>query len=174
VKKVTPRRPSAALVVSLVALFVALGGTTYAATSLPINSVGTAQIRNGAIVASKLRKGLTVPNAHKLDGKDLFYLTGQQHQLLPPGQAHTLPASTCAFVRSYVGGTASDAGKIVGMWITDSHGYSLGDPDYPLAYVPGTLSPNGDGKAYAITQVCNLENGPFPLPAGWQVHTVVH
>ena len=52
--KPRPRAPSAALVVSLVALFVALGGTTYAATTLPKNSVGTAQLRDGAVTKTKL------------------------------------------------------------------------------------------------------------------------
>jgi hypothetical protein len=50
------RRPSPALVVALIALFVALGGTTYAATSLPENSVGTAQIKNGAVTKEKIAK----------------------------------------------------------------------------------------------------------------------
>jgi hypothetical protein len=49
------QRPSPALLVSLVALFVALGGTSYAAiTSLPKNSVGTAQLKNGAVTAPKI------------------------------------------------------------------------------------------------------------------------
>ena len=39
-----PRRPSPALIVSMLALFIALGGTTYALT-IPHNSVGTLQIR---------------------------------------------------------------------------------------------------------------------------------
>lgn len=47
-------RPSPAFVVSLVALFVALGGTTYAATSLPKNSVGTAQLKNRAVTKTKI------------------------------------------------------------------------------------------------------------------------
>jgi hypothetical protein len=49
------RRPSASLVVSFVALFVALGGAGYAATSLPRNSVGTAQLRNGSVGNWKLK-----------------------------------------------------------------------------------------------------------------------
>jgi hypothetical protein len=57
------RAPSPALVISLIALFVALGGTTYAATSLPRNSVGTAQLKNKAVTSAKLSKGLKVPNA---------------------------------------------------------------------------------------------------------------
>jgi hypothetical protein len=44
--------------IGLIALFVALGGTTYAATQLPSNSVGTAQIRPGAVTPAKLAPGL--------------------------------------------------------------------------------------------------------------------
>src|SRR5215831_16483751 len=62
------RAPSPALVISLIALFVALGGTTYAATSLPANSVGTAQIRNKAVTASKINsRGLKIQNAKSAD-----------------------------------------------------------------------------------------------------------
>jgi hypothetical protein len=50
-KKRKLRRPSPALVVSMVALFVALGGSAYAATK-----IGTKQIKNGAVTAAKLRK----------------------------------------------------------------------------------------------------------------------
>jgi hypothetical protein len=55
-------------VVAYLALFVALGGTSYAAVSLPRNSVGTAQLRNGAVTAGKLAKGSVTPS--KLDGRD--------------------------------------------------------------------------------------------------------
>ena len=47
--------PSPAMVVSLIALFVALGGTSYAAiTALPAGSVGTPQLKNGAVTAAKI------------------------------------------------------------------------------------------------------------------------
>jgi hypothetical protein len=49
------RRPSASLVVSFVALFVALGGVGYAATQLPKNSVGNAQLQNGSVGNWKLK-----------------------------------------------------------------------------------------------------------------------
>jgi hypothetical protein len=42
-------RPSASMIVALVALFVAMGGTTYAVRSLPSKSVGSKQIRNKAV-----------------------------------------------------------------------------------------------------------------------------
>jgi len=41
--------------VGLLALFVALGGTSYAAVKLPKNSVGSAQIKSGAVNTSELR-----------------------------------------------------------------------------------------------------------------------
>ncbi|MDQ6822409.1 MAG: hypothetical protein M3076_19090 [Actinomycetota bacterium] len=44
-------------IIALVALFVALGGTSYAAIALPAGSVGTKQLRNGAVTAAKVRKG---------------------------------------------------------------------------------------------------------------------
>jgi hypothetical protein len=50
--------PSPALVVSLIALFVALGGTSYAAiTALPANSVGTTQLKNNAVTGAKIKDG---------------------------------------------------------------------------------------------------------------------
>lgn len=52
------RRPSPAIVISCAALFMSLGGVGYAATFLPANSVGTTQLRNGAVTYKKIR-----PNA---------------------------------------------------------------------------------------------------------------
>jgi hypothetical protein len=43
---------------STIAVFVVLGGGAYAATKLPKNSVGTKQIKNGAVTKAKLAKGL--------------------------------------------------------------------------------------------------------------------
>jgi len=49
VHRITHRWPSPATVISLIALFVALGGTSYAVTKLPKNSVGSAQVVNGSL-----------------------------------------------------------------------------------------------------------------------------
>lgn len=51
------RRPTASMVISLIALFVALGGASYAAVSLPKNSVGNEQLRNGSVGFAKMRNG---------------------------------------------------------------------------------------------------------------------
>jgi hypothetical protein len=56
-------------VVAYLALFVALGGTGYAAISVPRNSVGTRQLRNGAVTEKKLAKGAVT--ATKLDSRSI-------------------------------------------------------------------------------------------------------
>jgi hypothetical protein len=60
--KVLRRRPSPGLVVACLALAVALGGTGYAAVVLPANSVGTKQLKNGAVVASKVKAHSLLPS----------------------------------------------------------------------------------------------------------------
>jgi hypothetical protein len=64
--------PGLAWVIALIALFLAMGGTSYAAvTSLAANSVGTKQLKNGAVTAKKLnasalagylKQGATLPS----------------------------------------------------------------------------------------------------------------
>ena len=56
-KSLVRRRPSVSLVISFVALFVALGGVGYAAINLPANSVGNAQLKNGSVGNWKLKSG---------------------------------------------------------------------------------------------------------------------
>jgi hypothetical protein len=50
-----PGRPSAGLVVAIIALIVALGGTSYAAFNLPKNSVGTRQLKNNSVTGAKIK-----------------------------------------------------------------------------------------------------------------------
>jgi hypothetical protein len=51
------RRPSSALVVSIIALSVALGGTSYAAFTVPNNTVGTEQLKSAAVTTKKIKNG---------------------------------------------------------------------------------------------------------------------
>jgi hypothetical protein len=85
------RRPSPALVVACLALAVALGGTGYSAIVLPANSVGTKQLRNGAVVAAKVKP-------HSLVARN--FMDGQ----LPAGPAGPKGADGLA-------GAAGPAGK---------------------------------------------------------------
>jgi Collagen triple helix repeat (20 copies) len=45
------------MIVAVIALFVALGGTGYAALKLPKGSVGRAQLRKNAVISSKVKNG---------------------------------------------------------------------------------------------------------------------
>jgi hypothetical protein len=49
--------PSPALVVSMIAQSVALGGTSYAAIVLPANSVGSKQIKGNSMTGAKVKNG---------------------------------------------------------------------------------------------------------------------
>jgi hypothetical protein len=67
-------RPSPAMVVALIALFVAVGGGAYAAVKLPRNSVGTPQLKKNAVTGRKIKanavSGSKVAN-DSLTGKDI-------------------------------------------------------------------------------------------------------
>jgi hypothetical protein len=71
-------RFSHATIVAYLALFVALGGTTYAATSLPANSVGTKQLVSGSVTNAKLHnKAVTGAKVadHSLTGTQIDVTT---------------------------------------------------------------------------------------------------
>lgn len=61
VRRLLGHRPSPAMVVACIALAIALGGTSYAAISLPANSVGTNQLKNGAVTDKKVKAGAVTP-----------------------------------------------------------------------------------------------------------------
>ena len=56
-RKLRVRRPSPALAISMVALFVAMGGTGYAAIRLSRNSVGSRQIKTNAVRSEEVKDG---------------------------------------------------------------------------------------------------------------------
>lgn len=53
--------------IGLLALFVALGGTAYAAVNLPKNSVGTKQLKAGAVTKAKIKKSV-IGQLHEQQG----------------------------------------------------------------------------------------------------------
>ncbi len=62
--------------IALAALFVALGGTSYAAIAIPKNSVGSRQLRNGAVTASKIHSGAITPgklSSKSFGGRILYF-----------------------------------------------------------------------------------------------------
>ena len=88
-------RPSPALIVAIIALVISMGGTGYAAFTLPRDSVGTKQLKNGAVTAAKVKR---------------HSLTGAQINLKTLG---TVPAARDAG-RALQAGTAAPSGKAGG------------------------------------------------------------
>jgi hypothetical protein len=73
-KLLTSLRPSPAMVVACIALAVALGGTSYAAITLPKNSVGPKQLKKNAVTPVKVRaNAITSPKvaSNTLTGADI-------------------------------------------------------------------------------------------------------
>jgi hypothetical protein len=77
-------RPSPALALSVIALFVALGGTGYAAIVLPANSVGKKQIKRNAVTAAKIKRNAVT--AAKVKNGSLLSADFKANQL-PTGPA---------------------------------------------------------------------------------------
>jgi hypothetical protein len=98
-------RPSPALVVSVVALIVAMGGTGYAALRLPANSVGSKQLRKGSVTSSKIKAGAVTGSGVKNKS-----LTGADINLKKLG---TVPRATAA-ARAMVAGAATPHGRAGG------------------------------------------------------------
>jgi hypothetical protein len=102
-KSLTSRRPSPALVVSILALVVAMAGTSYAAFKLPKNSVGTKQIKKNAVTTAKIKN-------QAVTGKKVkkHTLTGNNINLAKLG---TVPSATAATTAT-TAGTANVANSL--------------------------------------------------------------
>lgn len=143
-----------ALVISLVALFVALGGSSYAALKLPRNSVGNKQIKASAVTSPKVKDrsllakdfragqlpqgatGATGPRGPS-DG----YVGNRQVSPLKPvaGVATVAAASPELPAGNYV---ALGRANIVGFGVASAISCSLGDDAVQsLSTSPGTVIP---------------------------------
>lgn len=116
-------RPSPAMVVACVALAVALGGTSYAATSLPRNSVGTPQLKRNAVTSVKLHKNSVT--SVKVKNHSLRAIDFARNQL-PAGPAGPAgPGAMWALVRpdggivAQSGGISLTAHPSAGLYILD-------------------------------------------------------
>jgi hypothetical protein len=85
------RLPTYSEAVATLALFIALGGTSYAVTSLPASSVGTSQLKNASVTAAKLHSRSVGARAVALDS-----LTGKQINEATLGEVPKAKAATSA------------------------------------------------------------------------------
>jgi hypothetical protein len=159
------RAPSPALVISLLALFIALGGTSYAAIALPKNSVGTKQlkknavtgpkIKNGAVTKTKINtSGLTVPNAtnatNATTATNALNLGGVPASKYIQGPVEAVHAVGTTGNPAFGTNWANLGG---GFQTTDFYKDPLG-----IVHLEGDLQHTGNGNGETV----------FTLPAGYQ------
>jgi hypothetical protein len=99
-RRVFPSRPSPAMVVALLALFVALGGSGYAAVQFNVKS-----IKNGTLPGKKLKR-------NSVTGRQVKEST---LATVPRAQRATLLAGQPASDFLPVGGTAADSQRLAGL-----------------------------------------------------------
>jgi hypothetical protein len=123
------RRPSAAIVISVVALFMSLGGASYAAF-VPNGSIGTAQLRNDAVTNSKIRNDAVT------------------YKKILPGSVGIVRANT-GQLQVRVGGTC---GANTGIGSIDQLGKVTCNPTLPAEYgATGTVTAGSSSTAVAST-----------------------
>jgi hypothetical protein len=125
-------RPTYANVVGVIALVLALGGVSYAATALPGKSVGTKQLTRNAVVGSKVKNGslLATDVKGKLP-KGKPGPTGDQGPVGTPGVQGAASTAT----RTVLSGSATMATSNEFIAVS---GHSVGDANEPAVT---TLSP---------------------------------
>jgi hypothetical protein len=146
-----------------IALFVALGGTSYAAFSLPAGSVGTKQLKNGAVTRAKLAHGLQTGPAGPQGPTGPAGATGPAGPPGPATQAVLAPAEQWHEIGSAgnPGFKTCNVAPLVA-WQnnrpdTDATAAFYRDP-YGVVHLKGSIKCSGDpGGSYPI----------FELPAGY-------
>jgi hypothetical protein len=141
--------------VAYAALFVALGGTSYAATNLPARSVGTAQLKDGAVTPSKVaaatilrfrgqtgKRGAAGPHGPKGD-------TGAKGDTGPkgdPGATNVVVRRSMVFTTGGMGSGNATASCATGeRAVGGGAGLTIGSTSQ-LTVTDGKPTPNGEGQ----------------------------
>jgi hypothetical protein len=160
-KQVRPRRPSPALVISVLALVIALTGTAFAA-GLGKNSVGSKQLKKNSVTTAKLKKGAVT--AVKVKNGTL---TGKQIDLAKLG---TVPSAQTANALS-----PHEATHLVGS--PGEPGFIGGSKNIPPSgtfnIAPASFVKDHDGFVHLDGGAVAGEEGSVPgaifqLPAGFR------
>ena len=165
------KRPSHATIVAYLALFVALGGSAYAVTQLPKNSVGAKQLKKKAVTTAKLKDcAVTTPkiaNGAVTTAKIAENaVTGAKVDEASLGQVPSAAAAASAADASTLGGIPSSGFQQA----SDVHsGYAnpqIASPQ-PLFTVPGKfhVTTAGDGVNAFKVRFANISS------ATWRFHS---
>jgi hypothetical protein len=184
------RRPTAPLIISVVALFFAFGGASYAAFSVPQNSVGNRQIRNNAVTWQKIATG-TIGSARINQSLVQTRVTGTCTgtngaigQVTQSGHVVCNPSAPAEFGSSSTGTTVTGTSANVASRALGAGSYLLLGQAYAnntgagLATLTCTLSvPSGASQARTVTvaaghQVALPINVASTVPSGGATSTL--
>ncbi len=130
--------------IALLALFMALGGTSYAAINLPRNSVGARQIRNHTITPGKLNPAAT--GGYVLDWAQIDHVG---HVVSSQPRGATTPSWNSTPGSPFIGGSVSWHHPIAkGCFaVVSAVGLQTGGPAVP-ASVSADIYPDSAAKAF--------------------------
>jgi hypothetical protein len=152
-------------VMATIAVFIALGGASYAATQLPKNSVGTKQLRNNAVTGAKIKKGA---------------VTGAKIKLSTLG---TVPSATNATNATNAANASQLGGRSPSAYASTQlepvhYVGALGEPTFESGcenYDPKSREPIGFYKdPFGIVHLvgrgkgCSFAESVFTLPSGFR------
>lgn len=170
-RRVTDRFTYANVVATL-ALFIALGGTSYAAIKLPRNSVGSTQIRPSAVTTSKIRN-----RTIKLEDLSLAARSSLRGKVGPQGAAGPAGASAVSFYTAMSSAGGLSNGNATHGGRTGIGTYTVGfaanvaacDAIATIGTTDGTISPVGKVQVNHIgdsigIQTYDASNAPADLP----------
>ena len=146
--------------IGVIALFVALGGTGYAAINIPASSIGTRQLHNAAVTNKKLADGSITTaklNGHSIAGSVVFWARiDQGGQVVSSSE----PARTT--------GWASGHGAVIFRAQISSKCFALANvttTPVTLGYVTTTSSASvGGQEQLSLFMETAGTNQPGPLP----------
>jgi hypothetical protein len=153
--------------VSLVALFMSLGGVGYAATQLPNNSVGAAQLRNGAVTNNKIKDSAVTfkkiePGAVGHVRANLNQLQARVNGTCGSGQGigaiDSTGKVTCNAALPAEFGTTNNSATITGAATSVTAVNLPAGPSY-LAFANPTATVTGSGTSQRVSVSCTLTVG---------------
>ena len=157
-------RPTYANVTATLALFVALGGGAYAAASLPVNSVGTKQLKNNAVVGSKIKNG-------SLTGRDLSLPSLGK---VPAAAVADRAALDKATYKTVTGTAAASTAATAATATCDAGQHVIGGGvrlDPPGIGVVNDSFPDANGTAWTA-RIGNASNGASAAPLSFAVYAI--
>jgi hypothetical protein len=143
-------------VTATLALFVALGGSSYAAVNLPRNSVGASQLKTNAVRAAEIRRkavrsseiGDRSIRLRDISKSTRNALHGQTGPAGPPGPTFAATVDSAGgLVRGNAGGSTSD--EFGTRLITFGRSVANCVPSVSIANVPGGTNPTPPAAAQA-------------------------